>query len=112
MNKIQLELSARHLNTLVYLLSYSNRFYPSNRTEKAMKSILSKLQIKIEKKHCEVKASLDTLFSKPKKSKFTFEYHEADCLENYLLLVDNIPMNDHDRNVVLLLKNKLNQQLA
>ena len=68
--------------------------------------------IKIEKKNVEVKASHSTLFTKTKKAKFTFEYHEADCLEQYLLIAENFALNEYDQNAVLFMKTKLNQQLA
>lgn len=77
-----------------------------------MKSILDNIIIKIEKKNIEVKASLKTLFSKPKKAKFTFLYHEAHSLEQFLLIVENFVMNPYDQNAVLFIKDKLNQQLA
>lgn len=77
-----------------------------------MKSILVELAIKIEKKHVEVKSHTKTLFSKPKKPKFTFKYYEADALENFLLIAENEPLNEYDRNVVRYIIHKLNQQLS
>jgi len=113
MKKIQLQLTPRQLNTLVYLFTYVNRVYPKTRAEKVMRSILDRLMIKIKKKHVEVEATVHTLFTKKdKKYTFTFEYHEADCLEQYLLIADDFPLNDYDQNAVLFMKNKLNQQLA
>jgi hypothetical protein len=113
MKKVVLELTARQLNTLVYSFTYINYVYPKTREQKVMKSILEKLILKIKKKHLEVESSINTLFSKPKKCKFTFEYYEGDCLEKYLLIVESKqPLNDYDSNAILFIKNKLNQQLA
>ena len=112
MKKIELTLTARQLNTLVYTFTFTQKLYPKTRSEKVMKSILEKLMIKIRKKHIDVQASLHTLFSKPKKCKFTFEYHEGDCLEQFLIIAENFSMNDYDRNAILYIKNKINQQLA
>jgi hypothetical protein len=77
-----------------------------------MKSILDNIIIKIEKKNIEVKASLKSLFSNPKKAKFTFLYHEAHSLEQFLLIAENFILSPYDKNAVLFIKNKLNQQLA
>jgi hypothetical protein len=112
MKKIQIELTARQLNTLVYCFTFINHVYPKERSQKVLKSILEKLMLRIKKKHLEVESSIQTLFSKPKKSKFTFEYYEGDCLEQYLLIIENNIFNDYDRNAILFIKNKLNQQLA
>ena len=112
MKKVILELSARQLNTLVFLFTFNNQIYPKTREQKAMKSILEKLMLKIKKKHLEVENSINTLFTKPKKCKFTFEFYEADSLEKYILIVEDNIFNDYDKNAILLIKNKLNQQLA
>ena len=112
MKKIELQLTATQLNTLVYSFGLLEKIYPKTRREKVMKSILVELAIKLQKKHIEVKAFSKTLFSKPKKPKFTFKYYEADALENFLLLAENEPLNEYDRNCVRFLIHKLNQQLA
>jgi hypothetical protein len=112
MKKIELILTARQLNTLVYSFTFIQKIHPKTRSEKVMKSILEKLMLKIKKKHLEVEASIHTLFTKPKKCKFTFEYYEADSLEHFLLIAENFILNDYDQNCILFIKNKLNQQLA
>ncbi|MBY0485662.1 MAG: hypothetical protein K2P85_00490 [Flavobacteriaceae bacterium] len=112
MKKVIIELSERQLNTLVYCFTYSNKFYPTTREQKVLKSILEKVSLRVMKKHLEVKAIVNTLFTKKKKSKFTFEYHEAHCIEQYLIIIEDNPFNEYDRNAILFIKNKLNQQLA
>lgn len=110
--KIELQLSARQLNTLVYALSYLDKTLSKTRTEKVMKSILLEMAIKIEKKNVELKRTLNSLFSARKKAKFTFKYHEADVLEKFLIIVHDYPLNEYDKMAVLYIINKLNQQLA
>lgn len=110
--KIELQLSVRQLNTLVYALSYLDKTVSKTRPEKVMRSILLEMAIKIEKKNVELKRHLNTLFSTPKKTKFTFKYHEADALEKFLIIVHNNPLNEYDKMAVLFIINKLNQQLA
>lgn len=110
--KIELQLSARQLNTLVYALSYLDKTLSKTRTEKVMKSILWEMAIKIEKKNVELKRTLNNLFSPPKKAKFNFKYHEADVLEKFLIIVHDYPLNEYDKMAVLYIINKLNQQLA
>lgn len=112
MKKVTLELSPRQLNTLVYLFTFINHVYPKTREQKVMKSILEKVMLKIKKKHLEVESSLNTLFSKPKRCKFTFEYYEGDCLEKYIILIEGNALGEYDRNATLFIKNKINQQLA
>jgi hypothetical protein len=112
MKKIEIQLTARQLNTLVYCFNFINYVYPKTRNEKVMKSILDEIILKIKKKHLEIESSSNTLFNKPKKPKFTFKYYEANCLEQFLLMAEDYSLNDYDRNVILFIKNKLNQQLA
>lgn len=110
--KIELQLSVRQLNTLVYALSYLEKTVSKTRTERVLKSILIETAIKIEKKNVEVKRVSSTLFAVPKKTKFTFKYHEADALERFLVMVQYNPLNEYDTNAVLFIISKLNQQLA
>jgi hypothetical protein len=110
--KIELQLHARQLNTLVYALSHLDKIVSKTRSEKVMQSILLETAIKIEKKNVELKRTLNTLFVKPKKAKFTFKYHEADALEKFLMIVHNYPLNEYDKMAVLFIINKLNQQMA
>ena len=84
--KIDLILSDRQLNTLVYCFTFINQFYPRTRQEKVSNSILSEIILKVKKKYLEVELREKTLFTKVKKTKLTFKVYEADCLEHYLLL--------------------------
>jgi hypothetical protein len=110
--KIELQLSARQLNTLVYALSYLDKTVSKTRSEKVMRSILIETAIKIEKKNVELKRTLNTLFGTPKKTKFTFKHYEADAIEKFLMIVHNYPLNEYDKMAVLFIINKLNQQMA
>lgn len=112
MKKIVLELSARQLNTLVYCFNFIGFVYPKTREQKQMKSILDKVILKVKKKHLDVESSTNTLFTKPKKSKFSFEYYEGDALEKYLVTAEQNSLSEYDRNVVLFITTKLNQQLV
>lgn len=110
--KIELKLSARQLNTVVYCFSTIQLVYSKERKHRVAKSILDEIIIKLKKKHVEVENQENNLFAKKKDTKFTFKVYEADCLEQYLLMVENTPLNDYDRNAIRLIINKLNQQLA
>lgn len=112
MKKIELQLTARQLNSLVYFFTFANQFYPKTREQRVLKSVLDEVMIKIQKKNVEVSIAATNLFSKPKKTKFTFKFYEANSLEQYLLLIENHATNEYDRNAHLFIKNKLNQQLA
>lgn len=112
MKTIALQLTARQLNTLVYFFNLIGYVYPKTMEEKATKSILDEVIIKIKKKNIDVESSTNTLFNKPKKPKFTFKYHEAYSIEKYILFVETQPLSEYDRNVALFIKNKLNQQLV
>ncbi|WP_264522167.1 hypothetical protein [Flavobacterium sp. N1994] len=112
MKKIELQLTARQLNTLVYCFNFIGFTYPKTREQKVMKSILDDVILRVKKKHLEVESSVNTLFTKPKKSKFTFKYYEADCLEKFLIMSEQQSLSEYDRNVVLFINNKINQQLA
>ena len=74
MKKIELQLSSRQLNTLVYFFNLIVYTYPKTMEEKATKSILDEVIVKIKKKNIDVESSVNTIFSKPKKSKFKLEY--------------------------------------
>ena len=112
--KIELQLSARQLNTLVYALSYLDKTVSKTRQEKVMRSIVLELAIKIEKKNVELKRSMNSLFTTHnlKKTKFTLKYHEADALEKFLIMVHDYALSEYDTNAVLYTITKLNQQMA
>lgn len=112
MKKIDLKLSAKQLNTLVYLFNQIGFVYSKERKHRVLKSILDEVILRVKKKHLELESSGKTLFTKAKDTKFTFKYYEADCLEQYLLMAKENPLNEYDRNVALLIITKLNQQLA
>lgn len=111
--KINLKLTARQLNTVVYCFNSVNLSYSKDRSHRVLKSILDEVMLKMQKKNLEAQQTAGLLFHKPKDTKFTFKYHEADCLEKYLLSIEeNTPLNEYDRNAIRLIINKLNQQLA
>lgn len=112
MKKIILELSAKQLNALVYFFNMIDYTYPKTREQKTTKAILDEVILKIKKKALDVESSTNTLFSKPKKSKFSFKYYEGDALEKYILFAEGQALNEYDRNVALFIKTKLNQQLV
>lgn len=110
--KIDLRLSAKQLNTLVFSFNSLSHIPINSRDVKVARSILDKLVLKFRKKLLDVQGTHVTLFSKPKKIKFTLEYHEAHYLENFVTIMDEFPMSEYDRNVLRLIKSNLNQQLA
>lgn len=112
MKKIELQLTAKQLNTLVYAFSFLNRIYPKTRDEKVLRSLLIEMSVKIEKKHIDVKTKVASLFTKPVKAKFTLKYHEADALEKFLLIVSKEALNEYDQNAIVYINGKINQQLA
>lgn len=82
------------------------------RDERVARSVLKNVMLKVQKKHLTVAAN-SNLFQDKKTHTLKFEYHEAHYLEQYILICEaTIPLNPHDQNAALLLKNKLNQQLA
>ncbi len=110
--KIDLRLSAKQLNTLVFSFNTLTDIPTNSRDVRVSRSILDKVMLKFRKKHAEVHNAHATFFSKPKKYKFSLEYYEAHYLENFAKIMDEYPMNDYDRNVLRLIKTNLNQQLA
>lgn len=110
--KVELKLTPRQLNSIVYCFNNVNLVYAKERRHRVAKSILDEIIIKMKKKHVELESQISTLFTKKKDTKFSFKYHEADCLEQYLISIQETPLNEYDRNVVGLLISKLNQQLA
>lgn len=110
--KIDVKLSAKQLNALVFSFNSLGHIPTNSRDIKVARSILDKLVLKFRKKLLEVQSVNTTLFSKPKKYKFSLEYYEAHFLENFLTIMEDFPMNEYDRNVLRLIKTNLNQQLA
>lgn len=110
--RVDLRLSAKQLNTLVFSFNALEKI-PDSRDVKVARSILDKVVLKLRKKHLDVQSVHTTLFSKtPKKHKIPLEYHEAHYLEEFVTIMEDFPMNDYDRNVLRLIKSDLNQKLA
>lgn len=110
--KIELQLSSEQLNALVSCFNSIVFIYGKHRKERVLKSILDEVIVKFKKKNIDIESSSNTLFEKPKKPKFSLKYYEADALEQYLIMIVDEDLNDYDRNVVRLIKDKLNQKLA
>ena len=111
---IKLELSNLQLGSVVYCLKQLPHVSEENRNTKVAKSVLSDLALKFEKKILEQSYKPPTLFTKKKVKKisFTLKIVEAHYLEMYAQMMENFPLNEYDRNVLLYLKNNLNQKLA
>lgn len=100
-----------HINSLAYTFRFFHQLPENNRTVRCLQSILIEVKVKIEKKEVVLRNETN-LFNKDKRHTISLKYYEADCLEKFLLIAETYPLSTYDRNVVLMLKNKLNQQLA
>jgi hypothetical protein len=109
--KITLKLSEKQLGALVYSFNEIPGVRPKERIQKVAKSVLDKVALKIRKKHLEVKAEYN-LFNKDKKYSVSMELVEAHFLEQFLVVMGNYPMCEYDKNAILQIASKLNQQLA
>lgn len=112
--QIKLELSHRQLGSVVYCLQQLPKVNTETRDTKVAKSVLSDLALKFEKKNLEQSYKAHDLFTKKKVKKinFTLKMVEAHFLEIYVQMMESFPLNEYDRNVLLYLKNNLNQKLA
>ncbi len=108
--KIDVKISSQQLNTLVFAFNTIPNIPVNNKEQKLAASILDKVAIKFKKKHLETSAALN-LFAKKKKYNFSLEYYEAYFLEYFVALMESYPMNEYDRNVLRMIKSRLNQQL-
>jgi len=110
--KVNLKLSASHLNALVH--HFPKPPYPPEKSReiRVARSVLDKVIIKFEKKQIEHSRETKTIFTKPKKMSFSLEYFEAHYLEQFVLSVEGFAMSEYDRNVLRLIKTNLNQQLS
>lgn len=109
---IKLKLTAKHLGSLVYILKELPQTPTKDRTEKVARSVISKVSLKVQKKHLEVQHEKLDLFNKPKAYSFSLELVEAHFLEQYTLHMSNYPLNDYDRNAIRFIQSTLNQKLA
>ena len=111
--KLELKLSKSQLNTLVFSFNTLNHIPENERDVKVARSILDKMVLKFRKKYIDAEHEPVLYTSrKPKKYKFSLEYYEAHYLEKFVIILEDFPMNDYDRNVLRLIKTNLNQQLA
>ena len=106
-----LSLSSRQLNTLVFSFTILEKMPAVTKDERAARSVLDKLVLKIRKRYLDINANT-SIFKKTKKYSFGFEYHEAYHLEQFVVTIENVPMNEYDHNVLHFIKSTLNQQLA
>lgn len=111
MKPIKLSLTKQHIVALAYSFRFFKQLPENDRKVKCLQSILIEVKVKVEKKEV-VLRNESNLFNKDKRHTVTLKYYEADCLEKYLMIAETYPLSDYDRNVVLMIKNKLNQQLA
>lgn len=109
--KITLKLSEKQLGSLVFSFNEIPVARPKERIPKVAKSVLDKVALKIKKKHLEIKSEYN-LFNKDKKYSVSMELVEAHFLEQFLVAMGNFPMNEYDKNAILQIVSKLNQQLA
>lgn len=111
--KITLKLSAKQLGAFVFQSNCINAQPVNHREIKVARSVIDKVLLKLRKKHLDVQG----LPCKNRKLQiikytFSFEYHEAHFLEKCCDVLLTFPMNEYDRNVLNLIKDNLNQQLA
>lgn len=110
--KAELKLSIKQIGVVVYAYdSFVKQGQGKSREAKVARSILDKTVIRFKKKQLE-QSFAPTLFEKPKKFKFSLEIYEAHYLEQFVIVMENYPLSEYDRNVLQLIKSGLNQQLS
>jgi hypothetical protein len=111
MEKVKIKVTAKQLGVLVFHFKTLGKEPSKERNVRVAKSVLSRVQLKMAKKQLETDQQ-PTLFTKIKHITFSLEFFEAHFLETFLVLLDEHPMNDYDRNVIRLVRSHLNQKLA
>lgn len=109
--KIKIKITAKQLGVLVFHFKTLGKEPSKERNVRVARSVLDRVALKMAKKQLETDQQ-PTLFSKVKHITFSLEYFEGHFLETFLLLLDDHPMNDYDRNVIRLVRSHLNQKLA
>lgn len=109
--KITVKISLQQLEALVQSFNHIAAIPLMNREQKVRRSCLDRIVIKLKKKHVE-EAYKANLFTSKKKLTFSMEFDEAHFLENFLTIIDEFPLNDYDRNVLMAIRHDLNQKLA
>jgi formyltetrahydrofolate synthetase len=109
--KITLKLSEKQLGALVFSFNEIPKTPAKERIAKVAKSVLDKVALKLRKKQLEVQSE-SNLFNKDKKFSFSLELVEAHFLEQFIVVMGNFPMCEYDKNALLQIASRLNQQLA
>ncbi len=105
MNKIKLNLNTIELKVLSNHLELLNRSISPYRQIKVMQSVLLPLLQRLINKVINIKLS-------NQKKCITLSYHEAHYLEIYLKDISPEEINLYNANVILIIRNELNQKLA
>jgi hypothetical protein len=109
--KVAIKISLQQLGSLVYSFNHIAKIPVTDQEEKVRRSCLDPIIIKLKKKHVE-EAYKSNLFTPKKKLAFSMEFHEAYYLEKFLIIIDEFPLNEYDRNVLRFIRHELNQKLA
>lgn len=109
--KIPIKISLQQLGSLVYSFNHIVAIPVTDREEKVRRSCLDPIIIKLKKKHVD-EAYKANIFTPKKKLSFSMEFHEAHYLEKFLIIIDEFPLNEYDRNVLRFIRHDLNQKLA
>jgi hypothetical protein len=109
--KIKLRLSESQLNALVSTFAYLSEYPINNRKVRVARSVLDKVVLKFQKKHLEVKLTAN-LFNLKKRYSFSFEYHEAHYLEEFVNIAQTFCKDTYTLNVLRQIKSTINQQLT
>ncbi len=110
--KTALKLSIKQIGVVVFAYeSFVKQHHTKTREAKVARSILDKTIIRLKKKLLD-QTFAPQLFQKPKKFNFSLEIFEAHYLEQFVMLMENYPMSEYDKNVLMFIKSNLNQQLA
>ena len=108
--KIDLKLNIMQLKVLVDTFNQEITPDESICYQKAAKSVLSKVTLKIKKKQLDELQKVD-IFSSKKKNKISMAYHEAYFLYQFLLLINHNALDTYERNVISIIRFDLNQKL-
>lgn len=111
--KIVLNLTLQNIRTVIYAYdSFMKLQQGKTRETKVARSILDKTVIRFKKKEASESYTPTLHKKKGKQFKISLEVYEAHYLEQFAMFAEMQPLSDYDRNVMVYVKSKLNQQLA
>ncbi|WP_271765953.1 hypothetical protein [Aquimarina algiphila] len=105
MKKIKVKINTMEIEVLNEIFYFINRITDPNRESRVARSALLSISKRLKSK------TMNT-YPKNKKLSFTMAFYEAHFLELFLKDIHRYDFGEYAWNVILTLKNELNQQLA